>query len=92
MNFGSEDNLPVYGFSETYIMMVASMKNCLTNDDDDDDADFKNIFRGNMTAEIKQTLCNKNFSLQDQGKCDENATLQKRIKFWANVKDMVSNT
>ena len=60
------------------------MKDYVTFDDDEDDADF----RYNMIAQFKQDLYNKNFCHQDQGKCDENNTLQKRIKFWLNVIDM----
>ena len=41
-----------------------------------------------MIAQFKQDLSNKNFSLQDQSKGDENDTLQKRIKFWPNIIDM----
>ena len=41
MFFGSVHVLPVYGFLKTFIMMVTNMKNYLTLDDDDDDADFK---------------------------------------------------
>ena len=40
-----------------------------------------------MTAQFKLDLYKKNFSLQDQGKCGENDTLQRRIKFWPNVFD-----
>ena len=36
-----------------------------------------------MIAQFKQDIYNKNFSLQDQGKCDENDTLQERIVFLA---------
>ena len=43
-----------------------------------------------MIAQFKQVLYNKNFSLQAQGKCDENDTLQKRIKVWPNVSNMGS--
>ena len=37
-----------------------------------------------MIAHFKQNLYNKNFSSQDQGKCVENDTLQKRNQFWFN--------
>ena len=83
--FGSVDDAPVYGFLKTYIMMVTNLKDYLTLDDNDDDADFRYNYRDTMIAQFKQDLNNKNFSLQDQGKCD---TLQKRIKFSLNVFDM----
>ena len=38
-----------------------------------------------MIAKFKQDLYNENFSLQDQGKCDENDTLQERIEIWFHV-------
>ena len=41
-----------------------------------------------MIAQFKQGCSNKTFSLQDQGKCHENDTLRKKIKFWPNVIDM----
>ena len=43
-----------------------------------------------MIAQFKLGLNNKNFSLQDLGKCDENDTIQKAIKLWFNVIDMGS--
>ena len=36
------------------------------------------------------TLCQKNFSLQDQGKGDQIDTLQNGIEFWLNIKNMGS--
>ena len=41
-----------------------------------------------MIAQLKRDLYEKKFSLKDQGKCDENDTRQKRIKFWLYVIDM----
>ena len=35
-----------------------------------------------MIAQFKQDIYNKIFSLQDQGECDENDTLQKQIKLY----------
>ena len=40
MIFESVDVLPVCGFLKTYIKLVTKMKNYLTLDDSDDDADF----------------------------------------------------
>ena len=40
MIFGSVDVLPVYGFLKTYFLMVTNMKDYVTLDPDDDDADF----------------------------------------------------
>ena len=45
MIFGSEDVLPVYGFLKTYFMMVTIMKDYVTPDDDDSDADFRYFYR-----------------------------------------------
>ena len=62
-------------------MMVNNLNNYVTDDDDDDKDDFGYYYRDIMTAQFEQDLINKNFSVQIQGKCDENDTLQKRIKF-----------
>ena len=67
-------------------MMVLILYDYVTDDDDDED-DFGYHYRDNMIAQFKQDLNNKIFSLQDQGKCDENDTLRKRIQFWLNVID-----
>ena len=58
------------------------------DDDDDDEHDFGYDYKDNMIAQIKQNLYNKNFSLQDQGKCVETDTLQKRKKIGPNVIDV----
>ena len=71
MNFGSVDVLPVYGFLKTYIMMVTNMKDYLTLDEKDDNADFRYDYRDTMIAQFKQDLCNKYFSLEDQDKRDD---------------------
>ena len=68
-------------------MMVTNMKVYVTLDLDDDDADFGYKFRDTRIAHFKQDLSYKKFSLQDQSKCDENDTLQRRINFWPNVFD-----
>ena len=86
--FGSVGVLTVFGFLRTSILMVQSMKDYLTLDDKDDDAAFRYNYRDTAIAQFKQKLKNKIFNLQDQGKCDENDTLQKRSKFWPNVTDM----
>ena len=38
-----------------------------------------------MITQFKQDLCNKNLTLQDQGKDDPIDTLDNRIKFWINI-------
>ena len=88
MVFGSEDVLPLYGFLKTNIMLVTNMKDYLTLDDNDHDADFRYKYRDTMIAQFTQGLHNKNISLQDQGESDENDTLRKRNKFWFNVIDV----
>ena len=87
MIFGSVDVLHVYSFLKTYIMMVTNMKDYVTIDPDDADADFRYNYRDVMIAQFKQDLYNKNFSLQDQGKDDEIDTLENRIKIWLNIID-----
>ena len=82
MIFGSEDVLPVYGFLKTYLMMVTNMKDYVTLDDKEYDADFRYNYRDNRIAQFEQGLYNKIFSHQDQGKRDDG--LQKRIRFWLN--------
>ena len=85
---GSVDVLSVYGFLKTYIMIVTIMKDYGTLDPDDDDAGFRYGYRVTIIAQFKQDLYNKNFSLQDQGKCDQIDTLQNRINFWLKIIDM----
>ena len=87
MIFGSVDVLPVYGFLKTYIMMVTNMKDYLTLDNNDDDADFRYDYSDTMIAQYKQDLY-KNFSLQDPSKCDQSDIHQNRNEFWLNVFDM----
>ena len=88
MIYGSEDVLPVYGFLKTYIMMVTNMKDYVTLDPIDFDADFRYDYRDTMIAQFEQDLYNKNFSLQ--GKGDQIDTLQNRIAFWLNINNMGS--
>ena len=82
MIFGSEDDLPVHGFLKTYFLMVTDMKDYVTLDDKDYDADFSYNYRDNMIAQFKQDFNNETFSHQDQDKRDDG--LRKRIKFWLN--------
>ena len=42
-------------------------------------------YRDNMFAQFKQDLCNKNYTLQDQGKDDPSDTLENRIIFLINI-------
>ena len=58
MIFGSVDVLPVYGSWKTYFMMVTSMKDYVTKDNDDDDADFRNKYIEKTTSKIKQDSYN----------------------------------
>ena len=60
MIFGSVDVLPVYGFWKTYITMVTNMKDYLTLDLDDKDADFRYGYSNSLIAQFKQVLYNKN--------------------------------
>ena len=53
-------------------------------DDPDEEEQWGCGYRGDMIAQFKQDLNNKNFKLEDQGKDDENDTLDNRIKFWIN--------
>ena len=88
MIFESEDVLHVYSFLKTYIIMVKNMKNYVTLDPDnldDDDAEFRYVYRIDMTAHFEQDLYDKSFSLQDQSKGDQIDTLQNRIKFWCII-------
>ena len=85
MVFGSV--LPVYGSLKTYIMMITNMKDYVTLDLDDYDADLRYNYRDTMIAQFKQDFYKKNLSLQDQGKCDQINTLQNRIKLWLNLID-----
>ena len=55
--------------------MVTNMKDYLTLDPADDDADFRYGYRDKMIAQFKQDLY-KNFSIQDQGESDQIDTLQ----------------
>ena len=89
MSFGSEDVLPVFGFLKTYFKMVTNLTDYVKDNDDDDDVkdDFGYYYRDIMIAQLKQGFCNKNLSLQDQNKCDEKNTLQRKIKVWLHVID-----
>ena len=62
--FGSVIVLPVYGFLKTYIMMVTNMKDFVTLDPDEYDADFRYNYRDTMIGQFKQDLYSKYFSLQ----------------------------
>ena len=88
MVFESKDVLPEFGFLKTNTVMITIMKSRVTLNDHDNDADLRHNFGYNMIAQIEQNFYNKNFSLQDQGKCDENDIFQKRVKLWLNVFDM----
>ena len=66
-------------------MIVTNMKDYVTLDPDDDDADFRYNYADTMTAHFKQDLYNKNISLQDQSKGDHTDTLQNRSIFWFNI-------
>ena len=55
------------------------MKDYVTLDPDDADADFRYRCRDTMIAQFKQDLYNKNFSLQDQDKRDSSP--QKELFF-----------
>ena len=57
--------------------MIRNMKNHVTLDLDDDDADIRYNCRDKTRAQLKQGLNNKTFSHQDQ---DKNDGLQKRNK------------
>ena len=59
------DVLPVYGILKTYIMMVTNIKNYVTLDPDNDDADFSYRYRNTMIAQYKHEFYNKKFSLPD---------------------------
>ena len=88
MIFGSEDVLPLYGLLKTYFMIVTKMTDYFKGDDDSEDVDkyhFECYYRDKMIAQFDQDLYSKNVFLQDQGECDENDTLQKRIEFWLKV-------
>ena len=81
MIFRSEDILPVYGFLKTCIMMITSIKDYVTLDPDDDDADFRYNYRDVMIAQFKQDFYNKIYSLQSQDKADQIDTLQNKTNF-----------
>ena len=85
MIFGSVYVLPMYGLLKTYIMMVTNSKDYVTLDPDDADADFRYGFRDPETAQLKQDLYNKNFTLQDHGKYDPIDTFENRINFWLRI-------
>ena len=61
-------------------MMVTKMKDCVTLDDKDNDADFRYDYRDNMIAQFEKVLYNKSLSRQDHDKRHDG--LQTRIKFW----------
>ena len=56
MIFGSVDIVPVYGFLKTNFLMITKMKDCVTLDSDDDDAEFWYGYRDVKTAQIKEEI------------------------------------
>ena len=60
-------------------MMVTNLKNYLTLDNDDDDADFRYKYRDNMIGQFKQALYHKNFNHQDKDKRDDG--IRKKLSF-----------
>ena len=62
--------------------MVTSLKDYVTLEPDDDNADFRYNYRDTMIAQFKQQFLNKNFGLQDQGEGDQTDTFRNRIKNW----------
>ena len=63
-------------------MIVMNMKDNVTLDLDDYDANFRYKYRDNMIAQFEQGLYIKSFSHQDQDKRDDG--LRKIFKFWLN--------
>ena len=61
MIFGSEDVLPVYGFLKTYFLMDKTVKDFLTLDPDDNDADFRYGYSDTMIAQFTPNSFTKNF-------------------------------
>ena len=59
MIFGNEDVLPVYGFLKTYNTMVTNMKDYVTLDPDDVDADFRYSYRDTMIAQFSKIYITK---------------------------------
>ena len=72
--------------------MVTYLRDYITLDPDDDDADFRYGYRHLMVVHFKQDLYSKNFGLQNQGKYEKIDTLQNRIKFWPNFNDDTGGT
>ena len=87
MLFGSLDVLPLYQFLKRYIMMITNMKDYVTLDLDDYDANFRYIYRKTV-IHFKEDLSNKIFRLQEQGKSDQTDTIQDRNYFWPTIIDM----
>ena len=65
--------------------MFTNLNDFVTGDDIDDLGLYS---RKKVIAQFQKVSYNKNFSLQDHGKCNENDTIQKRMKFRLNVIDL----
>ena len=89
--FATEDCIELHELLKTNFRMCTNINNYVPVrpwfDDKDEQEQWECGFKDDMIAKIKQDLYNKSFSLQDQGKSDENDTLQNRNKFWLNVID-----
>ena len=54
-------------------------------DDPDGEEQWGYGYRDDMTAQFKQDIYNKIYTLQDQGEDNPIDTLENRIKFWINI-------
>ena len=85
MNYNSVEVLVLYDFLKLYFGMCTNINNYVPVrrwfDDPDEEEQWGYGYRGDIIAQFKQDLYNKNCTLQEQGKDDPIDTLENRIKF-----------
>ena len=90
--FTSNDNdLALFDFLKLYFRMCTNITDYVPirywdyYNDGNEEEQWGYGYRDDMITQFKQDLYKKNFTLQDQGKDDEIATLENRIIFWINI-------
>ena len=85
----STEYVEMYDFLKTYFRMCTNMSYHvpirLWFDDPDEEEQWGAGYRNDMITQFIQDLCNKNFTVQNQGKDHPIDTLEIRIKFWITI-------
>ena len=85
----NENDLALFDFLKIYFRMCTNINNYIPirycDDDPGEEKQWGYGYRDDMISQFKQNLYNKNFTFQDQGKCDPIDTLENRIKVWVKI-------